>query len=138
MKYIPNVPPTKPPGSASVHGGSIYKVPYMCPNQTRRLLRDRITKVISVYTGKSPPSTLQTDAARSISKCPVKCSTRKRQRSLRSLSQRTREWARGNTRAVRRGYFHKVPGCLPTGCFAVFPFVISSSKIPTDLFLGFF
>lgn len=69
---------------------------------------------------------------------PGNSRNKKRQRTLRTLSQRTRECARGGTRAVRHGHFVKVPGHLPTRYFVAPSFVIPSCKIPTDFFLFFF
>jgi hypothetical protein len=59
--------------------------------------------------------------------------TRNRQRTLRSLFQRTHQFTRGETRVVRHGSFHKVPRCLLTGYFAAFPFIIFPHNIPISL-----
>ena len=71
-------------------------------------------------------------------KVPGNVHTQKRQRTLRSLYQRTHECARGRTCAVWRGYFRKVPSYLPTGYSTALSFTIPSCKIPADLFLFFF
>ena len=137
-RYSFNAPLTNPPGSASVHSGRNYKVTYIRPSRTLQARGNHIAEATSTYAQKNPTGTLGTDTTRSASKCPAICTTRNSQGTLRITFSKNPGMGTRHPRAVRHGYFHKVPSCLPTGYFSALSFIIPSCKIPADLVLFFF